>query len=290
MRRPTKHRAFQAVPRPRPARSAGSLTVSGIPDMILWARVRIAAPCDAAGSRRWYQTDVTAIVVACCLAGLLAGPRATRIVSDQTRRTPMLPASGCRAPRWPDQGKAQPGGKPRATAIVFFRLLLAALFAAVGVRFGPKPIVVPYCLFFATLAALAAIDLAEHRLPRTVVYSALAASAPMLAATAALTDNWTALDRAGLGAIAGFGALFAIHVCAPNGMGFGDVRLAALVGLYLGWISLPTLAGGLFLSFLTAAVTGLVLILFRRGRLHTVLPFGPFLAGGSILAALFIHP
>jgi leader peptidase (prepilin peptidase)/N-methyltransferase len=73
-------------------------------------------------------------------------------------------------------------------------------------------------------------------------------------------------------------------------MGFGDVRLAALIGLYLGWLGLLQVPIGLFLGFLLGAVVGSVALVASRSGLRTKIPFGPFLAAGAILAVLVGQP
>jgi len=83
---------------------------------------------------------------------------------------------------------------------------------------------------------------------------------------------------------------FVLHLVAPGGMGFGDVRLSAVLGLFLGWLGGMYVFGGLFLGFLLGAVIGSVLIAVgRRGRKQHI-PFGPFLAAGTMIFVLFGEP
>jgi leader peptidase (prepilin peptidase)/N-methyltransferase len=72
-------------------------------------------------------------------------------------------------------------------------------------------------------------------------------------------------------------------------MGDGDVRLAGLLGLYLGWIGLAHIPVGLFLGFLAGSLAGIV-ALARGGGRKTALPFGPFMAIGAVVAMLWGHP
>jgi leader peptidase (prepilin peptidase)/N-methyltransferase len=73
-------------------------------------------------------------------------------------------------------------------------------------------------------------------------------------------------------------------------MGFGDVKLAALLGLYLGWITLGHVPLGLFVGFALGAVIGIGLMLTRRKSRRDPIPFGPFLAAGAIIAILAGNP
>ncbi len=96
--------------------------------------------------------------------------------------------------------------------------------------------------------------------------------------------------RALLGGLAAYAFFLTVHLIAPNGMGFGDVKLSFSLGVALGWISWATVFLGLFLGFFLGAVIGVILIATKvRGRRDHV-PFGPFLAAGTVLAILFGAP
>jgi leader peptidase (prepilin peptidase)/N-methyltransferase len=93
-----------------------------------------------------------------------------------------------------------------------------------------------------------------------------------------------------VGAVAASGGLLAIALAYPRGMGMGDVKLALLLGLYLGWLSLGHVVLGLFLGFALGSVVGVgLLVTGVRGR-KDHLPFAPFLAAGAVLAVLFGQP
>jgi leader peptidase (prepilin peptidase) / N-methyltransferase len=112
----------------------------------------------------------------------------------------------------------------------------------------------------------------------------------LLAVASAGEDDWGALVRAGIAGAVAFGIFFVIHIVSPRGMGFGDVRLAFLLGLSLGWLGWGEVAGGLFAGFLYGALVGVVLIVVKvRGRQQQI-PFGPFLAAGAMTFVLFGEP
>jgi leader peptidase (prepilin peptidase)/N-methyltransferase len=162
-----------------------------------------------------------------------------------------------------------------------------ALFVAAAVRFGASWVVPGYCLFFASMLAISVIDLDHYIVPNRIIYPTLAASVPLLVGAAALTHEWKSLERAALGGVAGFLVFLVIHVISPRGMGFGDVRLAGLIGVYLGWLGYGVIALGFFLAFLLASVIGIGLMITRlRGRKDAV-PFAPFMAMGGIVAVLW---
>jgi leader peptidase (prepilin peptidase)/N-methyltransferase len=159
----------------------------------------------------------------------------------------------------------------------------AALFAAVAVMDGLSWMLVPHLLFVSALVLVSEVDLEEKIIPDIVVLPVAALGLPLMIVLG--PGPWWQWPLAGLGA-AGF--LFLIsevyfrlrHV---EGMGFGDVKLALCMGIYLGTAVVPAL----FLGFISGAVVGVILIGGRRGDAKTAIPFGPFLAAGAILALFF---
>ncbi|MDQ6928070.1 MAG: prepilin peptidase, partial [Actinomycetota bacterium] len=93
-----------------------------------------------------------------------------------------------------------------------------------------------------------------------------------------------------LGGALAFAALFLIHLVSPAGMGFGDVRLSFILGLFLGWLSLSHVLVGIFLGFLLGALIGVALVVSRARSRKDAIPFGPFLAGGAALAVFAGSP
>ncbi|WP_324277148.1 A24 family peptidase [Blastococcus brunescens] len=165
-------------------------------------------------------------------------------------------------------------------------LVSAGLFAVIGLRFGWSPDLPAWVWFAAAGLLLAVIDLRERLLPNRILLPAGIGAAVLLVLAAALDDAWPALLRAVLAAGACFVVLLVMALLAPAGLGMGDVKLAALLGLMLGWLGWPAVLLGLFLGFLLQAVIGLALLAVRRAGRRTELPFGPALLLGSLVAAL----
>ena len=172
----------------------------------------------------------------------------------------------------------------------FTVLSTAVLFGAAGLRFGFVAVLPAYCLFFAVLVAVAALDVEQRVIPNRILHPALALTVVLLGG-AAVADaaGRAALDSIVGGAVA-FGALALVHVAQPRGLGFGDVRLAGFIGLYLGWLGLADVALGLLLGFVLAVVLGLVLVMTTGGGLMVRLPFAPFLGAGAVLVVLWGAP
>ena len=132
--------------------------------------------------------------------------------------------------------------------------------------------------------ALALIDLDVHRLPNAIVLPAY----PIFAVLLGLGANKDNLLRAGLGGASLFLFFLFVALTAPGAMGFGDVKLAGVVGgmtAYLSWGVFLTAAFG---SFVLGAVAGLLLMSASRADRKTAVPFGPFMvlaAWASLLGA-----
>lgn len=149
----------------------------------------------------------------------------------------------------------------------------------------------PAVAYFAAMAAaLSIIDVRTHRLPNAIVLPSYPVLALLLTGAAATTPDWPALGRAALGGAACFGAHFLLALAYPPGLGFGDVKVAGLVGTVATYLSWSALLGAVFIGFLAGGVTGLALIAARRATRRTALPFGPFLLGGAVLVLLMVHP
>lgn len=180
----------------------------------------------------------------------------------------------------------RPGSVARARHTPVLQLVTAGLFAMAALRFGADWALPAYLVFVAAMVAVAVIDLEHYIVPNRIVAATLAVSVPLLAVAALLEGDWSSLGSALLGAVAAGGALLVVNLASPQGMGMGDVKLALVLGLFLGWIDLGHVLLGLFLGFLLGALGGVVLIVLgRRGRRDHV-PFAPYLAAGAILAVL----
>jgi leader peptidase (prepilin peptidase)/N-methyltransferase len=156
--------------------------------------------------------------------------------------------------------------------------------ALLALSLGPTA-ALPLFVALAVLGVLlGAIDIACKRLPHKLVMPALWIGSVLLAIVALVTWSWGAWARAVLGAAA-LAAVFALLASLPGGgLGFGDVKLAALLGLFLGWLGWRTVMFGGLLPWLVNAPVVLALLLLGRAGRRSRLPFGPALLVGALLA------
>ncbi|HEV2070408.1 MAG TPA: A24 family peptidase [Acidimicrobiales bacterium] len=222
------------------------------------------------------------LVVACAVAGLAVG-RALTVVVDR------VPAKARVGPGL-TQLMRRPLGPTTGTKSPVLEVTTAVLFAAVTLRLGDDWALPAFLVFVASLVAVTVIDLEHYIVPNRIVLATLVVSLPLLALAALVDGDWSSLRTALLGSVAAGLGLLVINLISPRGMGMGDVKLALVLGLYLGWFDLGHVVLGLFLGFLLGAVGGVSLIALRLRSRRDHVPFAPFLAGGAILAVLFGDP
>lgn len=211
-----------------------------------------------------------AVAVLCAVLGVPGGMLANLLIDRIPDKLPLRPLPGVR-------GMA---GSARHLAVVAATVVL---FAGAAVRFG-NWVVPAYLVFFVCLVSISVIDSQLQIIPNRIVYPTIFASVPLLALAALLGEDWPRFGQAMMGATFAWLALLVIHLISPSGMGFGDVRLSFVLGLFLGWISLGHVFTGLFLGVLLICAVGIVLAVLGLKSLQEHIAFGPFLAAGSILA------
>lgn len=162
----------------------------------------------------------------------------------------------------------------------------AVLFVVMALRFGLDPALPAYLYLAAVGLALALIDLDCKRLPDALTLPSYVVATLLLGAGEYFDSGSGDLGRALLGGVAMYAVYFALAFAYPAGMGFGDVKLAGVLGLYTAWIGWGAWAIGLFLGFFLGGLFGVALILVKRGGRKTAVPFGPFMLLGVLIAVL----
>lgn len=160
--------------------------------------------------------------------------------------------------------------------------------AGIGWRFGLAWELVPYLGFALLGVLLGAVDLAVLRLPDVLVKPGFAVGAVLLAGVALLDDAWPSLLRAGLAAAA-LATVYLVLALLPGAqLGYGDVKLAGLLGLFLGWLGWGEVLIGGLLPFLLNGVVALVLLVARRVGRRTLIPYGPAMLVGTWLTVVVL--
>ena len=147
-----------------------------------------------------------------------------------------------------------------------------------------------FCLLCLGLVALTLIDLQTYRLPREISYSTLGLGAPMLTMSAVASGEPSRIWGLILGALAALTVTGFLHLASRGALGDGDVRMSPLLGAYLGWLDPLSVVHGLMLSFTLGAIAGVLLMIMTKADRRTALPFGPFLAMGTLMAIVLPPP
>lgn len=183
------------------------------------------------------------------------------------------------------RGKCRQCRAPIGIEPIVIELSTAGLFVLMAIRFDDMRAAIPaYCILMAVLVAQTWIDLHTQRLPREITYTGLILGAIALSVAAIVLDEPERIWMAGLGALIALAAMWLIYHFSKGGMGDGDVRLAPLLGLYLGWLNPGIVLPGLFFGFIAGAVVGVAMMAGDRAGRRTAVPFGPFLALGTVVA------
>ena len=166
----------------------------------------------------------------------------------------------------------------------------ALLFVALTLRFGLTLELPAYLYLAAVGIALALIDFDVRRLPDTIVLPSYVVSLLLLMPAGADAPSTAVTTRALGGMLALLVLFFALAAAYPNGLTFGDVKLAGLVGLYLGWLSWSALFITAIGSLLIAAVSGIGVIMTRNASRYIAVPLAPCLIGAGVLSLFVAAP
>lgn len=162
----------------------------------------------------------------------------------------------------------------------------AAVVALLLAKFGGQPAAAAFVYLGVIGVALTQIDVAVQRLPDRLTLPAYPALLILLAVAAAADDEWSALLRAVLGALAIGAGYLLLAVVSGGQVGGGDVKVAGLIGLLLGWLNWRALITGACAGFVLAAAAAMALLVARKVSRHSGVSFGPFMLGGALLATL----
>ena len=166
----------------------------------------------------------------------------------------------------------------------------AILFGAVALHLGPSAAIPAFLYLAAISVALTLIDLDTHTLPNVIVLPAYPVAAGLLLFTTWAEGDWWAMVRAVVGGCVLFAAYLLMALVYPGGMGFGDIKLAGVLGVYLAWLGWGVLAVGAFGAFVLGGVFGIALIASRRVGRKSGIPFGPWMIAGAFLGIFAGQP
>ncbi|WP_432078724.1 prepilin peptidase [Streptomyces sp. YPW6] len=202
---------------------------------------------------------------------------------------PLAPAGS--APVRPTPAGPTPAGPAPAGPAAYAPGVLAPLVTvlacvALAAATGARPELVVWLALTPVAVLLAVVDRRVHRLPDPLTLPLAAAAVLLLGGAALLPGHAGSWTSGLLGGLTLGGFYFLLFLINPNGMGFGDVKLALALGVVLGWYGWSVLFLGGFAGFLFGAAYGLALLLLRRAGRRTGIPFGPFMIAGALTGVL----
>jgi leader peptidase (prepilin peptidase)/N-methyltransferase len=242
------------------------------------------------------------VVLACSLFGLAVGsflnvviwrvPRHESVVAPPSHcpgcDTPISPRDNVPVLSWLAlRGRCRTCGAHIPIRYPMVEVGCAVLWGVIGYTFADSWALPAYLLLASALLALSVIDLEHYLLPNRIVFPVAGAGLVLLGVAAFAEGAGHDFVRAVLGGLAAFAALGVLHLISPRGMGMGDVKLAFVLGLYLGWLGWGEVLLGLFLGFLLGALIGVALIATKLRTRKDHVPFGPFLAAGTLIAIVW---
>ncbi len=191
------------------------------------------------------------------------------------------------------RGKCADCQAPISPRYLIVELVTAVLFVVTTVEVAHLhllPALPAYLFFVAAGIALAAIDLDVMKLPNAIVYPSYIAVTVLLTTASFVSGTFEPLLRAAIGTVALFAFFLALAIAKPGGMGLGDVKLAGVIGAVLGFLSYPAVIVGVFAAFVIGGLVAAALLLARRAGRKTLVPFGPAMIAGALVALFASAP
>jgi leader peptidase (prepilin peptidase) / N-methyltransferase len=182
------------------------------------------------------------------------------------------------------RGRCRDCQTPISVRYPLVELLCAGLFAGAAGRFGYRWDLPAYLVLFAGLLALSCIDVEQLILPKKIVYPLTVLVAGLLLLAAVETGEWHDYAIGVACALGWFAVFFVMNLISPRVLGFGDVRLALVLGMALGWLGVGYVLLGFFAANLIGAIVGVALIATKHMGRADRIPYGVFLALGCALA------
>lgn len=219
-------------------------------------------------------------------ARLSPGPTGVRGSAPAPQLVEASNLPGVAVPAAPADGPAARSPGVALPAAAGTSVLTGLLFAATAQRFGADPVLPAFLHLVAVGVTLSLVDLRSHRLPNALTLPSYPITAGLLAAAAVAGSGSGSLGRALLGGAASYLLLLALRLASPRGVGFGDVKLAGVLGMYGGWLGWTAWTLSLLTASLYAGAVGVVLLAASRAGLGSRVVMGPYLVAGALTAAL----
>ena len=180
------------------------------------------------------------------------------------------------------------GGLPTVRARIMTAVITCALCAAFAFRFGADPPLAAFVLLAVLGVQLARIDISLHLLPNPLVLSLFLGGLACLLAAIFGGSQWPDVLRAVASAAILFASYLILALISPGGMGMGDVKFAAPIGLYLGYLGWSQLLYGGLLGFILNGIVTVLVLRRNRSERASEVPHGPSMLAAAAGVALLL--
>ena len=163
----------------------------------------------------------------------------------------------------------------------------ATVFGVMAVS-APTPWVLPaYLVFAATMVTLTVTDLQTKLIPNRILGPATVTGGVLLALGGLVARDFDGIGRAAIGGFAYFGVLFLLALIGRGALGFGDVKMSFIIGVFTGYVSIGSVLVAGAGAFIVAGLYSVVLIVTRLSNRKDMIPFGPFMTTAGLAAVVW---
>lgn len=181
------------------------------------------------------------------------------------------------------RGKCRHCGEPISPRYPLVELLTGAVFGGLAARVGLHWALPAFLYFGAICVALALIDLDHKRLPNAITLPSYVVGLVLLGGATLLDHEPHRMVRVLAGMAALYAFYFLLVLIYPKGMGWGDVKLSGVLGMYLAYLGVAPLVVGGILGFAFGGVFGALALVLGKATRKTMLPYGPFMIAGALV-------
>ncbi|MCL1595069.1 MAG: A24 family peptidase [Actinomycetia bacterium] len=183
--------------------------------------------------------------------------------------------------------RCTPEGHPQRVMTPLLTVISGITFGAVASAVPSLWVLPAYLVFAAAMVTLTVTDLDTKLIPNRILGPATAISGTALIVGGLIDADISAVVRGAAGGLIYFGGMFLLALIARGGLGFGDVKLAFLIGVFAGYIGWGPLVVAAVGGFLIGGLVAIVLLVTRLSRRKDSIPFGPFMTLAGIIAVVF---